>query len=258
VTESSASCPLRDSHRGGVAFALDLPDLDAARALVGQVGDAVDMLKIGLELFVEAGHAAVRLGEEAGRPVFLDLKLHDIPETVDRAVARACALGVKLLTVHGGGGAAMLARAVERADKERTGLTVVAVTVLTSLDNRDLVAAGVNESVEAHVQRLARLAWSVGVRGFVSSAREVARMRQELGPEAILVTPGIRPSTETAVGVKDDQKRVATAAEATRDGATWLVVGRPIRDAKDPRAAALSLRAEIAGARARGAVEATP
>ncbi len=233
--------------RGGVALALDVPDLDAARRLVSDVGDAVDLLKVGLELFLEAGRDAVRLGEAAKLPVFLDLKLHDIPETVDRAVARACSFGASFLTVHAAGGGAMLERAVARAEKERTGLTVVAVTVLTSLDDADLARAGVGDGVPVQVDRLARLAWGGGVRAFVSSPREVAAMRRTLGPEAVLVTPGIRPSTESG----DDQKRVATATEAIRDGATWLVVGRPIRDAASPRAAALALRAEVANARAR-------
>jgi len=237
---------------GGLAFALDVADLRAAREAVLGVGDAVDMLKVGLELFVEAGPEAVRLGELTGKPVFLDLKLHDIPETVDRAVGRACGLGAKVLTVHGAGGAAMLERAVARAEKEGTGLQVAAVTVLTSLDDGDLERAGVSGGVEAQVLRLARVAWSAGVRAFVCSPREVARMRRELGPEAVLITPGIRPTTAQAAG--DDQKRVATAAQAVRDGATWLVVGRPIRDAGDPRGAALALREEIAGARAAGAV----
>jgi orotidine-5'-phosphate decarboxylase len=227
---------------GGLAFALDVADMDAATEAALAVGDAVDMLKIGLELFVLAGPRAVSLGELAKRPVFLDLKLHDIPETVERAVARACALGVKLLTVHAAGGGAMLERAVTRAEKEATGLTVVAVTVLTSLDDADLARTGVTGSTEQHVLRLARLAWSAGVRGLVCSPREVGRLRRELGPGAVLVTPGIRRSD----GASDDQKRTATAAEAVRDGATWLVVGRPIRDASDPRAAAQAMQLEIA------------
>jgi orotidine-5'-phosphate decarboxylase len=244
------------AREGGLAFALDVADLEAARAAVSKVGDAVDMLKVGLELFVEAGPAAVRLGDSVRKPVFLDLKLHDFPETVERAVARACALGAKVLTVHASGGVAMLERAVARADKESSGLAIAAVTVLTSLDDADLQRAGVSEGVEAQVLRLARAAWSVGVRAFVCSPREVGRMRRELGPDAVLITPGIRPSTTGGSPGRDDQKRVATAAQAIQDGATWLVVGRPIRDANDPRRAALSLREEIAGARSAANVEA--
>jgi len=231
---------------GGLAFAVDVADMRAAAEAVAAVGDAVDMLKVGLELFVVGGPAAVRLGESSRLPVFLDLKLHDIPETVERAVGRACALGAKLLTVHASGGAAMLERAVARAQKEATGLEVVAVTVLTSLDDADLEASGIAGGVATHALRLARLSWSAGVRAFVSSPHEVARMRAELGPTAILITPGIRSSTSRG----DDQKRVATAGQAIRDGADWLVVGRPIRDAGDPRAAALALQKELTGARA--------
>ena len=238
---------------GGLVFAVDVAGLGPAEDAVRAVGDAVDMIKVGLELFVEAGPAAVRLGELSKRPVFLDLKLHDIPETVDRAVARACSLGARLLTVHASGGVAMLERAVARAEKEQSGLQIAAVTVLTSLDEGDLARAGVAGGVEAHVVRLARLAWSAGVRAFVSSAREVAGMRAALGADAVLITPGIRPSGDGAAG--DDQKRVATARQAVLDGSNWLVVGRPIRDAQDPRAAARSLREEIAGARASGAVD---
>jgi orotidine-5'-phosphate decarboxylase len=227
----------------GLAFAVDLPDLDAAEAAVRAVGDAVDMLKVGLELFVLGGPRAVRIGG-GGRAVFLDLKLHDIPETVDRAVAQACGLGVRFLTVHASGGVAMLERAVKRAEGEKSGLTIVAVTVLTSLDDADLARAGVTSTVEEQAVRLAKLGWSAGVRAFVSSPREVKRLRRELGADAVLITPGIRPS---AAG--DDQKRVATAAQAVEDGADWLVVGRPIRDAESPRAAALAIRDEIARAR---------
>jgi orotidine-5'-phosphate decarboxylase len=222
---------------------------DAVRA----VGDDIDMLKVGLELFVEAGPAAMRLGELTGKPVFLDLKLHDIPETVDRAVARACSLGARLLTVHASGGVAMLDRAVKRADRERTGLQIAAVTVLTSLDDADLGRAGIAGGVEAHVLRLAQVAWGAGVRAFVSSAREVRGMRGALGAGAVLITPGIRPSTGSAA--EDDQKRVATARAAILNGADWLVVGRPIRDSRDPRATARALREEIAGARHDGAPE---
>ena len=240
----------------GLVFALDVADLGAAREAVARVGDAVDMLKVGLELFVAAGPSAVRLGDTVRRPIFLDLKLHDIPETVDRAVARACALGARFLTVHGGGGGAMLERAAKRAAKENTGLVIVAITVLTSLDDADLGTTGVSGGVETQVLRLARLAWTAGVRAFVSSPHEIGRMRRELGPTATLITPGIRPSsTGTSGPGRDDQKRVATARQAVLDGADWLVVGRPIRDADDPRAAAFALRAEIAGARATGTVE---
>jgi orotidine-5'-phosphate decarboxylase len=228
-----------------VVFALDLPSLEAARAMAMRVREGVGMLKVGLELFVDAGPRAIAIGEEAGLPVFLDLKLHDIPETVDRAVARACALGVRVLTVHGGGGPAMLRRAAERASKEATGLAVAAVTVLTSLDAADLAKLGVNDDVASHATRLARLAWDEGVRTFVCSPHEVAGLRAILGAEATFITPGVRAATEAA---RDDQKRVMTAGDAIRAGADWIVVGRPIRDAADPLAAAKAIAHEAAAA----------
>jgi orotidine-5'-phosphate decarboxylase len=231
-------------------YALDLPTLDRAREAAAKVRGAVGMLKVGLELFVEAGPRAVAtLGAEMGAPVFLDLKLHDIPETVDRAVARAAALGARMLTVHAGGGPAMLARAAERARTEGTGLEILAVTVLTSLDDADLKAVGVDGNVREQAERLAKMAWEQGVRGFVCSPHEVADLRRLLGPEATLVTPGIRASHSAlaprANAGKDDQKRTMSAGEAVRAGASWVVVGRPIRDAADPEAAAKAITADI-------------
>jgi orotidine-5'-phosphate decarboxylase len=227
-----------------VVFALDLPTLDQARAMAHAVHEAVGMFKVGLELFVEAGPRAVTAVAEAGRPVFLDLKLHDIPETVDRAVGRASALGARMLTVHASGGPAMLRRAVDRAAKEGAGLEIVAVTVLTSLDWGDLSAIGLEGGVAGSVERLARMAWEQGVRAFVCSPHEATALRAALGPEATLVTPGVRAS-----GGGDDQKRTMTAREAIQAGATWVVVGRPIRDAADPLAAARAIALEVAHAR---------
>jgi orotidine-5'-phosphate decarboxylase len=252
-----------------VIFALDLPSIEQARAMALTVRDAVGMLKVGLELFVEAGPRAAALGQEVGLPVFLDLKLHDIPETVERAVARASQLGARMLTVHASGGRAMLRRAVERARREGAGMEVVAVTVLTSLDADDLASLGAAEAdVAAQVERLARLGWEEGVRAFVCSPREAARLRHALGPDATLVTPGVRmleesgparegvrmleesgPARSSARG--DDQKRTMSAGEAISAGASWVVVGRPIRDAADPLAAARAIGHEIDAARER-------
>jgi orotidine-5'-phosphate decarboxylase len=233
----------------GLVVALDFSALGDASRLATRVCAAAGMFKVGLELFVAEGPAAVReIARETGRPVFLDLKLHDIPETVERAVARASAMGVRVLTVHGSGGRAMLRRAVDRAAKEGTGLQIAAITVLTSLDDGDLASAGVGGGVMAQAERLAALAWEEGVRAFVCSPREAARLRALLGPEATLITPGVRPG---AGAVSDDQKRTMTAAEAVAAGARWLVVGRPIRDAPDPLAAARALAAEIDHAAAR-------
>lgn len=227
--------------RDRLVFPLDFATLDQARRAATELAPAVGVLKIGLELFVREGPAAVELGAELGRDVFLDLKLHDIPETVERAVASAAALGARYLTVHASGSATMLARAAAMAAKAPRPLTLLAVTVLTSLDASDLAAQGVAASPREQVLRLARLAWDAGVRGFVCSAAEARAMRDALGDEALLVTPGIRPAGADA----GDQKRVATPAQAIADGADLLVVGRPIRDAADPLAAARAVMSEI-------------
>jgi orotidine-5'-phosphate decarboxylase len=219
--------------RAPIAFALDFASAKEAVRFTRPLAPALGMVKVGLELFVAEGARAAGIGNELGVPVFLDLKLHDIPETVDRAVARACGLGAKLLTVHASGGPAMLARAVERAQKEATGLEVVAVTVLTSLDGNDLEKIGIAGAPADAAMKLAKMASASGVTHFVCSPREVKALRAALGKNAYFVTPGIRPSGPAGTG---DQKRTATAAEAIRDGANLLVVGRPIRDAQDPRA----------------------
>lgn len=228
--------------RSRLAFALDYPNLAEARAGAERVRDAVGVLKIGLELFVREGPPAIHLGRELGCDVFLDLKLHDIPETVERAVASAAAHGVRYLTLHAGGGRRMLEQAARRA--EGTGLTLLAVTVLTSLDDRDLLDVGVESTTSVHAARLAELAKSVGVHGLVCSVHEVARLRALMGAAAVLVTPGIRP----AAGASDDQKRTGTPAAAIRAGSSLLVVGRPIRDAEDPPSIARAICDEIAQA----------
>ncbi len=233
------------NEKSPIVFALDFASVAEAERAALRVRDAIGMVKVGLELFVEAGPSAMAIGEACGLPVFLDLKLHDIPETVERAVGRAAQLGARVLTVHASGGRTMLARAVKRAATEGTGLQVAAVTVLTSLDGGDLERLGVTGDVPTHVRRLARLAFDEGVRTFVCSPREVAIVRAELGAEATLITPGVRPSEpDGAAAPIDDQKRVATPARAAADGANWLVVGRPIRDASDPLAVARAMRDE--------------
>lgn len=218
---------------GRIIFALDFPKLDAAVAFADELGAHVGMLKVGLELFIAEGARAVEMARER-RPVFLDLKLHDIPETVERAVIRCADLGVRIVTVHAGGGREMLRRAA-RAGADR-GVAVTAVTVLTSLDDADLRAAGVSSRVADHAVVLAKVAFEAGVRSFVCSPHEAKAMRAALGPEATLITPGVRMQRGG-----DDQKRVATAAEAIRNGADYVVVGRPIRDAADPVLAAVEL-----------------
>jgi orotidine-5'-phosphate decarboxylase len=200
-----------------IALALDVPSYEKARALALAVKDAVGMLKVGLELFVEAGPRAVSIGRDAELPVFLDLKLHDIPATVARAVGRASALGARMITVHASGGPAMLSHAVERARKEGAGLEIVAVTVLTSLDAADMAALGITEGLGMYVERLARMAWNEGVRAFVCSAHEAALLRAAFGKGVTLITPGVRPASEIA---GDDQKRTMTAGQAITNGAS--------------------------------------
>ncbi len=231
------------TSRSRLAFALDYPDLASARSGAERVHEAVGVLKVGLELFVREGPAAVRLGAELGCDIFLDLKLHDIPQTVDRAVGSACALGVRYLTLHATGGPAMLEAAARRVAKEGVPLQLLAVTVLTSLDTADLRAVGVSAPPGEQALRLARLCRRSGVHGLVCSPAEVGALRQELGAEAVLVTPGIRPGSAS-----DDQKRTGTPSEAIRAGASVLVVGRPIRDAADPLGAARAIADEIAAA----------
>lgn len=238
---------------GRLCAALDVPDAAAAHALARRLHGHVGWLKVGLELFVADGHAAVDAARRGapGTPIFLDLKLCDIPETVARAVRSAARFKPQLLTIHASGGHAMMQRAVDAAAEESGGsLHLLAVTVLTSLDERDLGDLGVQAAtVGDHALRLAHLAWSAGVRGFVCSPREVARFRAEL-PDALLVTPGVRPAggSATVPGAADDQKRVETPGAAIRAGSDLLVVGRPLRDAPDPAAAAGVIAADIAAA----------
>lgn len=224
-----------------LVYPLDYASLEEARTGARLVAPHVGVLKVGLELFISEGSAAIALCHDLGLDVFLDLKLHDIPETVGRAVRSAASLGIRYLTVHAHGGRAMLERAAEEAAKAPTPMTILAVTVLTSLDAKDLEDVGVQAKPSEQVERVARLAWSAGVRGFVASAAEATNLRKTLGSEALLVTPGIRPAGKD-VG---DQKRVVTPTAAIAAGSDLLVVGRPIRDAADPREAARQVVQEI-------------
>jgi orotidine-5'-phosphate decarboxylase len=195
---------------------------------------------------VRSGPAAVTRIAQLGRPIFLDLKLHDIDNTVDGAVGSAAAMGVRYLTIHASGGPTMIERAVRRAEAESPDLRILAVTVLTSLDQTALGAIGLERSPAAQVQLLAQMAVAAGSHGLVCSAEEVGSLRRTLGPGPLLCTPGIRPSGAAT----QDQKRVSTPLRAIQEGASFLVVGRPIRDAADPGAAARAIAAEIELARA--------
>lgn len=250
-TRSAADAPVSALDRGALGalcLAVDAPSLSEARRWAEPLAEHVGVLKIGLELFTREGPEALAWARSLGRDVFLDLKLHDIPQTVDRAVASASALGARYLTLHASGGTAMLERAARRAQGEGAGLRLLAVTVLTSLDDRDLAALGVPRSASEHALALARLAREAGVEGFVCSGAEVGALRRAL-PDTFLVTPGVRP--EGPRDASDDQRRVVTAEEAVASGSDLIVVGRPLRDAPDPAAAARALCAQIAAGFAR-------
>jgi len=220
-----------------ICAALDVPDPAAAEKLAAKLAGHVGLFKVGLELFVAHGRAAVEAVRKSGLPIFLDLKLHDIPQTVESAARGVAALGVDYLTVHASGGAEMI-RAARKA-LPRTKL--LAVTALTSLGPEDLDAIGLARDA---VLRLARLAMGAGADGVVCSPQEVAILRATLGDRPLLVVPGIRPAGASA----GDQRRTGTPAEAVRAGASILVIGRPLRDAPDPAAAADAIAREIAAA----------
>lgn len=220
--------------------ALDTPTRDEADALVTRLGGVPSWVKIGLELFCAEGPAIVRDYTARGLSVMLDLKLHDIPQTVARATAKVASLGAGLLTVHAGGGRAMLEAAVAHAGDMR----VLAVTVLTSLDDGDLADVGAQGPVADLVKRRAQLAQRAGCHGIVASPHEVRSVRELVPAEFLIVTPGVRPAGSAA----GDQKRVMTPGDARRAGSDLVVVGRPLRDAPDPAAAARAVVAELAGA----------
>lgn len=225
--------------------ALDVSTLAAVEQWVAELSGVVSFYKIGLELFSSEGPRVVEAVKKRGCRVFLDLKLHDIPRTVGRAVAAGAALGVDLLTLHAAGGRAMIRAAQEAAAEFGTKAPqLLAVTVLTSLDEGDLQDIGVTRAMPEQVAALGSMACESGANGIVCSPREVAAMRHILGGNALLVTPGIRPAG-SAVG---DQKRLATPAAAVRDGATHLVVGRPVLEASDPVAAASAILQEMRSA----------
>jgi orotidine-5'-phosphate decarboxylase len=224
--------------RDRLCAALDFPAWSAAEPFARAVASEVGMLKVGLELFAAEGPSAVRAASALGRPVFLDLKLHDIPHTVEGAARAAAASGASLLTVHAAGGGEMIRAALRGAGPR---LRVVAVTVLTSLDAEALASVGLVGPPEDAVPRLARIAVDAGAHGLVCSPLEVAAVRAALGARPLLIVPGVRP----AGAARGDQARVATPQDAVRAGADVLVLGRPLRDASDPAAAARAIAEDI-------------
>ncbi len=231
------------SNPNPVFCALDTTDVDRAASLAQSLKDHVGGLKIGKEFFTAHGPAGVRRVVPEGTPLFLDLKFHDIPNTVAGAVRAATALSPAILNVHAAGGRAMMEAARTAAQESETPPWVLAVTVLTSLDASDLADIGVHGSPADQVVRLATLAQRAGLDGVVCAAQEIAALRRECGPDFKLVVPGIRPAN-SATG---DQKRTMTPAEAAGLGADVLVIGRPITNAPDPAAAAQAIAAELAG-----------
>lgn len=233
--------------------ALDVSSAAAAQKIVTALGDSVHLYKVGMQLYTAEGPQLVRDLVSSGRRIFLDLKYHDIANTVAGAIREAAQLGVSMLTVHASGGEKMLRAAAEASrigsgthvgQSDGNPLQVLAVTVLTSMDESDLHQTGVSGALLEQVLRLASIALGAGCAGVVSSAREVKALRAKLGENFLIVNPGVRP----AGADHGDQARVVTPAEAFRAGATHIVVGRPITEAKDPAAAALAIQHEISGA----------
>jgi orotidine-5'-phosphate decarboxylase len=237
----------RMAAKDKIIVALDVPSADAALRVAQKLHGHVGMFKVGKEVFTAAGPAIVRNLLAEDNQVFLDLKFHDIPNTVRAATQQAAMLGVSLLTIHASGGRKMIVAAAEgvHAAAKARGVgqptRVLAVTALTSLGAEDLAEVGFQGSPEEVVVRLARLAQAAGADGVVTSPREIGVIRQACGPDFLIVTPGIRPATSGS----DDQARTATPESAIRAGADYLVIGRPITGAADPAAAADAIAAEM-------------
>ncbi len=244
-----------DAHpRSSLIVALDFDSLTAAVKFAKQVADLVGMFKIGSQLFTSAGPEAVRQVAELGAGIFLDLKFHDIPNTVAGAVLASAAMpGVQLVNVHALGGTAMLRAAVQAVSagvpmgEDRTRL--LAVTILTSMDQKAIREVGIGGPPKTRVLKLAKLAQKTGVDGVVASVQEAKAIRKACGREFLIVTPGVRPKESGAALKDDDQARTATPREAIRAGADFMVVGRPILAATDPRATAQEIVNEIAAAK---------
>jgi orotidine-5'-phosphate decarboxylase len=233
-----------EQARQRLIVALDVSSSETAFELVDRLESNCLWFKVGLELFVAAGPTLVQSLTERGYSIFLDLKFNDIPNTVAGAVRSGAALGVRMMTVHANGGPIMLAAAQEALEGIDDPPQLLAVTVLTSMDQAQVAAVGLERSPAKQVELLAQVGLNAGINGFVCSPQEVGTLRALTGPEGVLVIPGIRP----AGGEVGDQKRVATPADALRNGASYLVIGRPITQAPDPATAAEAILREMATA----------
>lgn len=234
----------KSDSRDRLAIALDFPSPAEALALVDRLDGTCRWFKVGMELFYAAGIPLVHTLKARGFEIFLDLKLHDIPNTVAGAVRSVTQTGASLLTIHAAGGERMMTAAAETA-RAPGAPRLLAVTVLTSMDADDLSGVGVTASPAEQVLRLARLAQRSGIDGMVCSPLELIALRASLAPETMLVVPGIRPAVNLDSNHADDQRRIATPGSAIRDGASLLVVGRPITQAADPAAAATAILSQI-------------
>lgn len=234
MSNSNTACKL--------ILALDLETREEALALLDRMGDSLEWVKIGLQLFTAYGPDFVREVADRGYKVFLDLKLYDIPNTVAKAVQSIAQLPVELLTLHASGGAEMLQWANRARQDHAPQLNLLAVTVLTSMNSAQLRALNIQAETEAQVMHLAKLSLDAGIQGLVSSSLELPPLRAAFGPAPILVTPGIRPLGSDA----NEQKRIMTPAAAAAAGSSYIVVGRPILQAPDPAAAAVAIQAELA------------
>lgn len=229
-----------------IITALDVHSLADMKKLVEKLGDSISFYKVGMELFYSAGPDTVRYLKEQGKHVFLDLKVHDIPNTVGQSLRALTRLGADLMTIHGTGGRAMMQAAAEAVADEAAKLGIprprlLAVTILTSIDEKAWQEIGGKYDIAESVKNLARLAKEAGIDGTVSSPYEAKEIRQMNGPDFLIVTPGIRPT----FAVANDQKRFTTPSQALRDGASHLVIGRPITKAADPADAARKILEEI-------------
>lgn len=231
-----------------IITALDVSSLDDLKKLVETLGDSVSFYKVGMELFYSVGSDSVRYLKDQGKHVFLDLKVHDIPNTVGQSIRALTRLGADLMTLHGTGGRAMMEAAASAVQEEAARLNItrpklLAVTILTSIDEEAWQEIGGKYDIAQSVKRLAKLAKEAGIDGTVSSPYEAKEIREMNGPDFLIVTPGIRPT----FAVANDQKRFTTPSQALRDGASHLVIGRPITKAANPKEVAEKILAEIQG-----------